>query len=209
MTEITKGNFCITNSEGNELTSTFFITNKLTIEVTDAYNLRQLLKGLLEAELLRRSFNRGVRSGILHLVSRKRSKVFKKPLQRGAKSVFAHQLHSGILHHLSRKGSKVLKKTFQQEAKSVFAHHPQHRVHRQPSSGTFNKNDHKIAETPIATQQTAAISHSTLWAQMTYLHKQHVSNKARAIKTQGNNISIGETYDHDLPSRGQGHTNIS
>ena len=189
MTEITKDNLCITSSEGNELTSTFFITSKLTIEVTDAYNLRQLFKGLLEAELLRRTFNRGARSVTLHNFLRKRSKTLKKPFQRGARSVFAHHLQK-----------------------------PQQLEYRQPSSGTFKGKNQKIAsntettmiaETPVATQQTAAISHSILLAQLRNPHEQRVSNKVSISKTQGTSINSGEIHDHDLPYRGQGHTNIS
>ena len=66
-----------------------------------------------------------------------------------------------------------------------------------------------IAETPVATQQTAAISHNILLAQMRNCHEQHVSNEARLFKTQGTNTNIRETYDDDLAYKGQGLTNIS
>jgi len=184
VTEITKNNLCITNSEGNELTSTFFITSNLTIEVTDVYNLKQLLRGLLELELLRRTFNRGVKVMTLHHFSRKKSKILKKPIQRGARSVFAH--HPQISH---------LPK------------------YSQPSSGTFKGCSQKIAsktgntknaETPLATQQAAAILH-----RLSLTQSRHVSNQASIFNTQNTSISIGDTYVHDFPYQGQGHTNIS
>ena len=54
VTEISKGHICITNSEGYTLNSTFLVTNAITLEITDAYHLWRLLKGHVEAEILRR-----------------------------------------------------------------------------------------------------------------------------------------------------------
>lgn len=55
VTKVSKGNFCITNSEGHMLSSTFLVTKGLTIEITDSYPIWRLLRGHLEAELLKRT----------------------------------------------------------------------------------------------------------------------------------------------------------
>ena len=55
VTEVSKGHFCITNSEGAVLTSTFLIAGTIMIEITDTYQLMQPLKGHIEAEIQRRT----------------------------------------------------------------------------------------------------------------------------------------------------------
>ena len=51
---ISGNNYCITNSEGEELTSTIFITNSIMIDITDSYHVHKLFKILLITELIRR-----------------------------------------------------------------------------------------------------------------------------------------------------------
>ena len=172
MIEITKGSFCITNSEGGDLTSTIFITSKYTIDVTDAYSLRQLFRGTLETELLRRAFKRGVRSALAHHFTKGR-----ETLKRGARSVFAHHLQE-LQHHEYR--------------------HPPYSTHVQHKSETgITKN----AETPVATQQTAAILHDT--------REKHDPKEVRLSKTLSSNTGIRDTYEDNLTYKGQGLTNIS
>ena len=55
VTELSKGHFCITNSEGAALTSTFLIAGATVIEITDTYQLMRLFKGHIEAEIQRRT----------------------------------------------------------------------------------------------------------------------------------------------------------
>ena len=51
---ISGNNYCITYSEGEELTSTIFITSNIMIDVTDSYHMHKFFKMLLITELIRR-----------------------------------------------------------------------------------------------------------------------------------------------------------
>ena len=51
---ISGNTYCITNSEGEELTSTISIANNIMIDVTDSYHVHKFFRMLLITELIRR-----------------------------------------------------------------------------------------------------------------------------------------------------------
>ena len=51
---ISEKNYCITNSEGEELTSTILIADNIMIEVTDSYHVHKFFRMLLITELIQR-----------------------------------------------------------------------------------------------------------------------------------------------------------
>ena len=63
---ISRDSYCITNSEGEELTSTFFVTNEIMINVTDSYHVHTFFKKLLVAELIRRELTQLTLHTIIH-----------------------------------------------------------------------------------------------------------------------------------------------
>ena len=178
--EITEGNCCITNSEGEELTSTIFITNKLTIEVTDVFSIRQLFKTLLETELLQRAFKRGVRSDLAHHFTKRQLKELQHNVYRQYLPCGTHTQHIPCGTHDRGLKQHLPCGTAKSESES---------------------EDANNAETPVATQQTRAILHSELG--------DHVPNKVRVFKTAGRNTEMRETFEDNLTSKGQGLANTS
>ena len=192
MTVIAEDNFCITNSRGEGLTSTIFITNKFTFEVTDSFGIRQFFKTLLKTELLQRAFKRGVRSVLAHRCQQHR--VYSQYLPCGTHAHYlpcgTHNMHLPCGthdHHLHHQ--HMLCGTHERGLQQ----------HLPCGTGKSESDNASKAETPVATQQTGAI--------LTYELREHVLNKVRVLKIAGRDTGIRALFVNNLNCRGYGQAN--